>query len=198
MAAPGAIKLQVEDACPMSDPAHVSRIAAMSVRNNVTRLLDARKVPHTPVAYDPSRFHSAAEVAELIGAPAAQVYKTIVVLREERGGGAKRTAAAPLLVIVPGDRAIDLKRLAAALGEKKLRVAPQREAEALTRLQVGAISALALLGRGFAVYLDRSAERFAEEGIYVSAGQRGLNVRLRPADLLAVTGGAYVDATDAG
>ncbi len=163
----------------------------MPVRNNVTRMLDARKIAYTPVQYDPARFHSAEEVAELIGAPAAQVYKTIVVLREQTG-------QRPLLVIVPGDREVDLKRLAAGLGEKKLRVAPQREAEALTRLQVGGISALALIGRGFEVVLDTSAERFAAAGIYVSGGQRGLNVRLRPADLLALTGGAYAQAAGEG
>lgn len=163
----------------------------MPVRNNVTRLLDARKVPYTPVEYDPSQFHSAEEVAALIGAPPEQVFKTIVVLREERG---KR----PLLVIVPGNREIDLKRLAASLGEKKLRVASHREAEALTKLQVGGISALALIGKGFAVYLDRSAARFAENGIYVSGGQRGFNIRLRPADLLALTGGTWTDALAAG
>lgn len=99
-----------------------------------------------------------------------------------------------MLVLVPGDRSVDLKRLAAALGEKKLRAATQREAEALTGLPVGAISALALLHRRFTVYLDRSTERWAEAGIYVSGGQRGLSVRLRPADLLALTGGRCVDA----
>jgi Cys-tRNA(Pro)/Cys-tRNA(Cys) deacylase len=159
----------------------------MPVRNNVTRLLDARKVPYTPVEYDPSQFHSAEEVAELIGAPPEHVFKTIVVLREEKG---KR----PLLAIVPGNREIDLKRLAASLGEKRLRIAPQREAEALTKLPVGGISALALINKGFEVYLDRSAERFAEDGIYVSGGQRGLNLRLHPADLLTLTGGAWTQA----
>lgn len=163
----------------------------MPVRNNVTRLLDARKVPYSPVEYDASAFHSADEVAGLIGAPAEQVYKTIVVLRDQRG---KR----PLLVIVPGDREVDLKRVATAVGEKKLHVAPKREAETLTRLQIGGISALALIGRGFEVYLDRGAERFAEEGIYVSGGQRGLNIRIRPSDLIALTGGRLVDATDDG
>src|SRR5215207_1240415 len=152
----------------------------MPVRNNVPRLLDQRKVWYEPVEYDPSRFHSATEVAEMVGAPAGQVFKTIVVVREERG---KR----PLLVIVPGDREVDLKRLAAGLGEKKVRVAPQREAEALTRLQVGGISALALIGKGFDVVLDRSAEAFADAGICVSGGQRGLNVRIRPDDLVALT-----------
>lgn len=162
----------------------------MPTRNNVTRLLDQRRIPYTPVEYDAAQFHSAEAVAALIGAPPAQVFKTIVVLREERG---KR----PLLVIVPGNRTVDLKRLAASLGEKKLRVAPQREAEALTRLQVGGISALALINKGFETYLDRSAERFAEEGIYVSGGQRGLNLRIRPADLLALTGGTWTHALGA-
>jgi Cys-tRNA(Pro)/Cys-tRNA(Cys) deacylase len=124
----------------------------------------------------------------MVGAPAAQVFKTIVVLRDERG---KR----PLLVIVPADREVDLKRLAAALGEKKLRVAAQREAESLTRLQVGGISALALINKGFDVVLDRRSEAFASTGIYVSAGQRGLNVRLAPADLVALTGARIMDAS---
>jgi Cys-tRNA(Pro)/Cys-tRNA(Cys) deacylase len=161
------------------------------VRNNVTRLLDQRRISYTPVEYDPSQFHSADEVAAMIGTPPEQVFKTIVVLREEPG---KR----PLLVIVPGNTEIDLKRLAASLGEKKLRVAPQREAEGLTMLQVGGISALALINKGFETYLDRSAERFVEDGIYVSGGQRGLNLRIRPADLLSLTGGAWTEAAGNG
>lgn len=159
----------------------------MPVRNNVTRLLDQRRVWYQPVEYDPTAFHSATEVAAMVGAPPEQVFKTIVVLREERG---KR----PLLVIVPGDGEVDLKRLAAGLGEKKLRVATQREAESLTKLQVGGISALALINRGYDVVLDRSAERYAEEGIYVSGGQRGLNVRIKPADLATLTGARLLDA----
>ncbi len=163
----------------------------MPVRNNVTRLLDQRKVWYEPVEYDASAFHSASEVAAKLGVPEGQVFKTIVVLREERG---KR----PLLVIVSADREVDLKRLAAGMGEKKLRVAPQREAEDLTRLQVGGISALALINKGFDVVLDRAAERYQEAGIYVSAGQRGLNVRIRPADLVALTGARTLEASTPG
>ncbi len=159
----------------------------MAVRNNVTRMLDARKVAYTPVEYDPSRFHSAGEVAALLGVPAAQVFKTIVVLREGRGHR-------PLLVILPAEQEVNLKGLAAALGEKKLHVAAHREAEALTKLQVGGISALALIGKGFETLLDRAAETYAEDGIYVSGGQRGLNLRIRPADLLAITGGRWTGA----
>jgi Cys-tRNA(Pro)/Cys-tRNA(Cys) deacylase len=160
----------------------------MAVRNNVTRLLDQRKVAYEPVEYDAGAFHSATEVAAMLGAPPGQVFKTIVIVREDRK---KR----PLLVIVPGDREVDLKRLAAGLGEKKVRPAPQREAEALTRLQVGGISALALIDRGFDVVLDRAAEAFAEAGIYVSGGQRGLNIRIKPADLIALTRARLLDAS---
>ena len=162
----------------------------MPVRNNVTRLLDARSVPYDAVEYEASAFHSADEVAALIGVPPGQVFKTIVMVREARG---KR----PLLVIVPADREVDPRRLAAGLGEKKVRVAPQREAEALTRLQVGGISALALLNRGFDVVLDRAAEVYADAGIYVSGGQRGLNVRIAPTDLVRLTGAVWLDATSA-
>lgn len=156
-------------------------------RSNVTRLLDARKVSYTAVEYDASAFHSADEVAALMGVAATQVYKTIVVLRPDPG-------ARPLLVIVPGDSAVDLKRLAVALGEKRLHAATLREAESLTRLQAGGISALALVGRGFDVVLDESAGRFAADGIYVSGGQRGLNLRIAPSDLVTLTGARVLHA----
>lgn len=158
------------------------------IRTNVTRLLDARKIAYDAVEYDPSSFHSADAVAALIGVPPGRVFKTIVVLRAAR-------SARPILAIVPGDREVDLKRLATELGEKKLRVAPQREAESLTKLQVGGISALALINKGFDVALDRAAEAFHDAGIYVSGGQRGLNIRIAPRDLIALTGARLVDAS---
>lgn len=160
----------------------------MPIVNNVTRLLDARKIAYAMVEYDAGQFHAAPEVAALIDVPDAQVFKTIVVLGE-------RPARRPLLVIVPADREVDLKRLAAALGEKKLRAAPLKEAEALTKLQVGGISALALIGKGFAVVLDEAARAFADDGIYVSAGERGLQVRLRPDDLVRLTTARWLPAS---
>ena len=71
--------------------------------------------------------------------------------------------------------------LAAFLGEKKVHLPTEREAEQLTGLQAGGISPLALLNRGFQVVLDASAREQAE--IHVSGGQRGLNIRL-PVDAL--------------
>ena len=90
--------------------------------------------------------------------------------------------------MMPSTREVNLKVLAAHLGAKKLRMASHRDAERYTGLQVGGISALALLNKGFSVCIDDSAAR--HESILVSAGQRGMDVRLAVSDLLALTGAA--------
>jgi Cys-tRNA(Pro)/Cys-tRNA(Cys) deacylase len=144
-------------------------------RTNSMRLLESRRVPYTAHYFSPS-IHSADGVAEALGVPAAQVFKTLVAL-PQRGK--------PLLAIVPGDRELDLKALAKAAGDKKVHMATQKEAEALTGLQVGGISALALLDKGFRVFLDASAEGF--DTILVSAGERGINLQLPVADLVRLT-----------
>jgi Cys-tRNA(Pro)/Cys-tRNA(Cys) deacylase len=87
--------------------------------------------------------------------------------------------------VVPGDREVDLKTLAKALGEKKLVLPTEREAERITGLQAGGISSLALVQRGFQTVLDQRAVEVPE--IYVSGGQRGLNIRMRAADIVALT-----------
>lgn len=147
------------------------------------RLLEQRKIAYTAHSYSPD-VHSADGVAAVLGVPASTVYKTLVVVRP-RGK--------PLLVMVAGDRELDLRLLARSVGEKRLEMAAHSEAEALTGLRVGGISALALLDKGFVVCLDRPA--LALEHIYVSAGERGTNLRLRVADLVRVTGARVVEAT---
>jgi len=104
------------------------------------------------------------------------VFKTIVATRDKPGK--------PILAVIPGNRALDLEALATALGEKKLHLPTQREAEQLTGLQAGGISPLALINKGFQVIIDQSAQNFAE--IHVSGGQRGLNIRLPVAGLASL------------
>jgi Cys-tRNA(Pro)/Cys-tRNA(Cys) deacylase len=162
---------------------HLMVRMVMAKKRNSLRLLETQGIAYHEVCF-PETVLSAAGVAEYLGIPVAKVYKTLVVL-PLRGK--------PLLVMVAGDRDIQLKRLAQTLGEKKLRMATQKEAEALTGLKVGRISALALRSRGFTVYLDRAAESLDE--ILVSAGQRGIDVRLKVADLVRATGAVFVDAT---
>lgn len=145
--------------------------------NNVTRLLDARKIPYTAFEL-PAEKLGAMEAAQHMGAPPEQVYKTIVVTREGKGK--------PILAIVPGPGTVDLKALAKAVGEKKVSLPTERDAERLTGLQAGGISPLALLNRGFEVLIDESAILFDE--IYISGGQRGLDIRLPVEALVELTG----------
>jgi Cys-tRNA(Pro)/Cys-tRNA(Cys) deacylase len=144
--------------------------------NNVTRLLDARGIPYT--AYElPAEKLGAREAARILNVPPGEVFKTIVITREGKGK--------PILAVIPGSSEVDLKALARALGEKKIFLPAEREAERLTGLQAGGISPLALLQRGFQVVLDASAVDYAE--IYISGGQRGLNIRLPVQALVDLT-----------
>jgi len=145
----------------------------MSPVNNITRLLDSRKIPYA--AYElPVEKLGAAETARLLGVDRRLVYKTIVVMRPSSGK--------PILAVIPGSNRVDLKLLAAALGEKKLALPTEREAEALTGLQAGGISPLALINKGFQVVIDSAAREMPQ--IHVSGGQRGLNIQL-PVEALA-------------
>ena len=158
----------------------------MPIKTNVTRLLDSRQIKYEAHEYDGTTFHSAEEVAALIGVPAEHVYKTIVVLREDK-------AKKPLLVMIAAHREIDLKKLAASVGEKKLKIARHDEAEALTGLPVGGISALALLSKPFEVGLDRPA--LALTHLHLSGGQRGLDVKIGVPDLIQLTKARIVEAS---
>ena len=144
----------------------------MPLMNNVTRFLDSKKIKYT-VFELPAEKLGALETARRLNVPAEQVFKTIVATRDKPGKS--------VLAVIPGNRALDLKALAAALGEKKMHLPTQREAESLTGLQAGGISPLALINKGFQVVIDRSAQHFAE--IHISGGQRGLNIRMQVADL---------------
>jgi Cys-tRNA(Pro)/Cys-tRNA(Cys) deacylase len=156
-------------------------------KTQAMRMLDAKRIAYTASVYDGSRvFHSAEEAAALLGASVETVYKTLVVLCEAPG------RPRPLLVMAPSHRQLDLRQLAKSIGEKKLRMATQREAEALTGLQVGGISALALINKPFDVLLDESAR--ALERIHISAGQRGIDLELRVEDLVAITNATFAEA----
>lgn len=146
------------------------------VTNNVTRMLDAKGIAYQ--AFDlPKEKLSAMEAASFLGVEPEKVYKTIVVTREMRGR--------PVLALVPASQEVDLKGLSQALGEKKVQIAKQKQAEQLTGLQTGGISPLALINRRFQVVIDISAQ--SQEEIYVSGGQRGLNICLATEALIELT-----------
>lgn len=151
-----------------------------SKKLNAMRLLEKEGIPYDVIEFSPE-IHSAVELAAAVGAPPETVFKTLVVTRP---------AGKPLLVMIPGPATLDLKALAAAIGEKKLAMATHDEAEKLTGLKVGGIGALALTHKGWDVLLDESAILY--EHILVSAGQRGINLKVPVEGLIRALGAKVV------
>ena len=151
-------------------------MAKKKQKNQVTRLLDSKKIAFTTRTYDPEVFVSAPEVAAGIDMPPQQVFKTLVTLPDK---------GKPILAVVPANAELDLKALARAAGAKKVQMAPLAQAEKMTGLKKGGISSLALINRGFRVFVDASAQEF--DVIAMSAGVRGMQVLLSPADFIQLT-----------
>lgn len=158
----------------------------MPQKLNSQRLLESRKIAYTvhQYTYDPDDPPDAEAVALQLGLPPNQVYKTLVLTGASHGR--------PVLVMLPADHQLDLKRAAAAIGQKRLELMPLAETERLTGLKVGGIGALALTAKRWPCYLDRSAEGCAT--MYVNAGQRGVMLGLAVADLVIALGAQFIDA----
>jgi Cys-tRNA(Pro)/Cys-tRNA(Cys) deacylase len=124
----------------------------------------------------PDNLRDAEQIAEVLGVLPDLVYKTLVI--EPVSGGK------PYLAMIAAHRTLDLKKLAAVAGVKKVSMASHNDAERHTGLKVGGISALALTHKNWAVYLDKPATE--NEHILMSAGQRGLDLRVPTTALLRV------------
>lgn len=141
----------------------------MPITNNVTRMLAAKGVAFETHELPEEKLGGVAAAA-ILGVDPHQVFKTIVALRPDGGK--------PVLALIPAPSQVDLKALGRFLGGKKLQLATQAQAEKLTGLQAGGISPLVLIGKGFEVVVDEAALGF--EKIYLSGGQRGLNLSMAP------------------
>src|SRR5258708_19608994 len=106
----------------------------MATKLNSMRLLESKKIPYEVLNYDPG-IHDAVDAAKAINMPVSSVYKTLVV---------ERPGSKPVLVMIPADRQLDLKKFAAAIGEKKVSMAAHPDAQKLTGLQLGATRPLTL------------------------------------------------------
>lgn len=148
------------------------------------KVLEGQRAVYEVCAY-PETERDAAVIATYFGVPAAQVFKTLVV---------DRAPAKPILVMVPADKQLNLKKLASFTGDKKLSLASHADAEKLTKLKVGGISPLALLNKGFIILIDASAQTLPH--IFVSAGQKGLNLKVSTNDLIRITKARPVDVAD--
>lgn len=154
----------------------------MAAKTNAARLLDQLGIQYQLREYEVDPNDLAAEtVAAKIGLPAEQVFKTLVA-RGERNG--------VCMAVVPGDQELNLKALATASKERKVELVPVKELQSVTGYIRGGVTALAAK-REFPIYVDETIELF--DVISISAGVRGLQILLSPADYLKATKGTMAD-----
>ena len=155
-------------------------------KTNAARQLDALGIAYELRSYevDPDDL-TAISVAHKIGLPAEQVFKTLVT-RTHDGDH--------LFAVVPGDAELDLKKLAAVAGTRKVELAALKDVEPLTGYIRGGVTVLAAK-KPFPAFADETIELF--DVISISAGQRGLQIILAPADYLRATEATLADLTKA-
>jgi Cys-tRNA(Pro)/Cys-tRNA(Cys) deacylase len=147
-------------------------------KTNAARLLDQMGIHYELREYEVDPEDLAAEtVAAKIGLPPEQVFKTLVA-RGDRNG--------IVMAVIPGDQELNLKALATVAGERKIQLVPVKELQALTGYIRGGVTALAGK-RDFPVYVDETIELF--DVVSISAGVRGLQILIAPADYLRATKG---------
>jgi Cys-tRNA(Pro)/Cys-tRNA(Cys) deacylase len=153
-------------------------------KTNAARLLDSLNIAYElrPYEVDPNDL-TAVSVAHKIGLPPEQVFKTLL---------AHTNTSDHLFAVIPGDAELDLKKLAHAAGAKKIELASLKDVEPLTGYVRGGVTVMAAK-KPFRVYVDETIELFDQ--ISVSAGQRGLQLLLAPADYLRATNATLADLT---
>jgi Cys-tRNA(Pro)/Cys-tRNA(Cys) deacylase len=160
------------------------------VKTNFARLLDGLGISYQLRAYevDPSDL-TAISVARKIDLPIEQVFKTLLT-RSITGMGARDKDY--FFAVIPGNSELDLKKLAQATGVKKVELAALKDVEPLTGYVRGGVTVMGAR-TGFPAFADETIELF--DVISVSAGQRGLQLLLAPADYLRATGATLADLT---
>jgi Cys-tRNA(Pro)/Cys-tRNA(Cys) deacylase len=145
-------------------------------KTNAARILDQAGIPYEMMtyAYDESDL-SGVKAAQSIGLPMEQMYKTLVAQGDKNGY---------LVCLLAVDREIDLKQLATLSGDKRVELIPTKDLLPLTGYQRGGCSPLGMRKK-WPTYIDERI--LQQDSVAVSAGQRGVQLMLAPADLVRVT-----------
>ncbi|MDE7407253.1 MAG: Cys-tRNA(Pro) deacylase [Muribaculaceae bacterium] len=151
-------------------------------KTNAARLLDRAKIPYTLVPYtvDPDNL-AADHVAEELGEDINRVFKTLVLHGDKAGY---------FVCVVPGNCEVDLKKAARAAGAKKADLIPMKDLLPLTGYMRGGCTSIGMK-KQFPTFFHVTALNF--DTIYVSAGQRGLQLCLDPRQLIEYVGATVTD-----
>jgi Cys-tRNA(Pro)/Cys-tRNA(Cys) deacylase len=149
----------------------------MSKRTRATEMLDSGAVPYSlhSYDYDPDADRIGLQAAAALGVPPAQVLKTLMVLIDNK----------PACAILPSDCELSMKKMAAALGGKSAQMMKPADAERITGFKVGGISPFGQK-RGVPTALEEQA--LGSPSVFVNGGQRGLQIKLDPKQIVLVLG----------
>ena len=147
------------------------------------RVLDEKGIPYNVRQQSRKQF-TAEGVAEDLGVPVAQVVKAMLVQRSTSPGG----GGSPfVLFVVPGDRRLSLKKVAAELGDKNVQLASQRDVERVTGFQVGAVSVIGFRREDIPGYADKHVLEL--EQVIISSGRPDAGLALVPTDMVRAISG---------
>lgn len=156
-------------------------MGSQAEKTNVMRVLDSRKIAYVPHFYEADSTLTGADIAGKLGEDADQVFKTLV------------TSGKPgkyYVFVIPVTGELNLKKAAAAAGEKSVSMIHQKELLPLTGYVHGGCSPVGMK-KAFPTFLHQTAEKM--DRIYVSGGKVGCQIELAPADLQNLTGLRYAD-----
>ena len=156
----------------------------MKEKTNASRILDRLKVAYDLIEYtvDPNHLE-ATHVAEELGEDILKVYKTLVMQGDKSG---------VFVCVIQGNLEVDLKKAAKVTGNKKVSMIPMKELLPLTGYIRGGCTAIGMK-KNYPVFIDEKAFLLPE--IFISAGKRGLQLKLSPQDLIKVTNATIAELT---
>ena len=155
----------------------------MEIKTNVMRILDKKKIVYESHCYADTAAVSGVEVARVLGQEPAQVFKTLVTVS---------ASGAYYVFVIPVAAELDLKKAAKSVGEKSVKMLPQKELLPLTGYVHGGCSPVGMK-KPFPTVFHETAEIL--DRIMVSAGKIGFQIQCRPEDLLALVGATTADVT---
>lgn len=166
-------------------------------KTNATRILDGLGVAYELREYEVSlEEFSAVLVAEKIGLPAEQVFKTLLCVTshptDQRSSGTPTSDKEHVFAVVPGDAELDFKKLAAAAGARRAEMVSLKDVQPLTGYVRGGVTVFGAK-KDYPVYVDETLELF--DVVSVSAGTRGVQVLLKPEDYVRAAQATVVELT---
>lgn len=155
-------------------------------KTNAIRIIESNHLPYELITYDSSMEVDGLAIARASNLPVDQVFKTLV-----SSGKSKNY----YVFVIPVNKELDLKKGAEAVGEKSISLIHQKDLLSLTGYIRGGVSPIGMKKK-FTTIIDSSGQKF--ENIYVSGGQKGIQVMLSPVDLCNLVEGSFKDIVNGG